>query len=70
MSRNGFVKDSERLIQEVCCTTERDVNLLKRFLPSSFLLKGLKTTMMLLHDRLLCIQHQAINSCHRRLPFV
>jgi hypothetical protein len=30
----------------------------------------LKTTMMLLHDRLLCIQHQAINSCHRRLPFV
>ena len=70
MSRNGFVEDSERLIQEVCRTTEGDVNLLERLLPTSFLMKGLKTAMMFFHDRLLRIQHQAIDSCHRCLPFV
>ena len=55
MSLKGFVEDSERLIEQVSCTAERDVNLLERLLPTSFLLKGLKTTMMFLHDRLLRI---------------
>lgn len=68
VSCNGFVEDSERLVQEVCRTTECDVNLLECLLPASFLLKGLKTAMMIFHDRLLRIQHQAINSCHRCPP--
>lgn len=70
MGLKGFVEDSERFIEQVCCTAQGDVNLLERLLPSSFLVKGLKTMMMFLHDRLLRIQHQTIDSCHRSLPFV
>jgi hypothetical protein len=43
---------------------------LERFLPSPFLVEGLKTAMMFIHDRLLCIHHETIDGCHRCLPFV
>jgi hypothetical protein len=46
------------------------MHLLKGLLPSPFPLKGLEAAMMFLHDRLLRIQHETIDSCHRRLPFV
>ena len=35
VSLKGFVEDSERLIEEVCCTAQGDVNLLESLLPSS-----------------------------------
>jgi hypothetical protein len=70
VSFKSFVKDPERLIEEVCCTAQGDVNLLERLFPSSFLLEGLKTAMMFIHDRLLRIQHETINGGHRRLPIV
>lgn len=66
----GFIEDSERLIEEVCCTAQRDVNLLESLLPSPFLIEGLKTTMLFVHDRVLRIQHETIDGCHRDLPFV
>ena len=70
MSLAGFVEDSERLVEEVCRTAQGDVNLLESLLPSPFLLEGLKTALMFLHDRLLRIQHETIDGCHRCLPFV
>lgn len=70
MSLKRFVEDSERLIEKVCCTTQRDVDLLECLLPSSFLMKALKTAMVFIHDRLLRIQHKTINGCHRCLPFM
>ena len=70
MSLEGFVEDSERLVEEVCRTAQGDVNLLESLLPSPFLLEGLKTALMFLHDRLLRIQHETIDGCHRWLPFV
>jgi hypothetical protein len=66
----GFLKDSERLIEEICCTAHGDVNLLESFLPSSFLMEGLKTAMMFIHDRLLRIQHETVDSGHRYLLIV
>ena len=66
----GFVEDSERLIQEVCGTAERDVNLLERLLPATFLMEGLKTAMLFVHDRVLRIQHEMIDGCHSGLHFV
>lgn len=65
VSLNGFVKDSERLIEEVCCTAQGDVNLLESLHPSPFLVQSLKTAMMFVHDCLLRIQHKAIGGCHR-----
>lgn len=70
MSFKSFVKDSERLIEEVCCTAQGDVNLLESLLPSSFLVEGLETAMMFIHDRLLRIQHETIDGRHSCLPFV
>jgi hypothetical protein len=70
VSLEGFVEDSERLVEEVCRTAQGDVNLLESLLPSPFLLEGLKTALMFLHDRLLRIQHETIDGCHRCLPFV
>jgi hypothetical protein len=61
----GFLKDSERLIEEICGTAQGDVNLLESFLPSSFLMEGLKTAMMFIHNRLLRIQHETIEGGHR-----
>ena len=55
MSFKSFVEDSERLIEEVCRTAQRDVDFLESLLPSSFLIEGLKTAMMFVHDRLLRI---------------
>ena len=46
------------------------MNLLECLLPKPFLLIDLKTAMMFFHDRLLRVQHQAIDSCHRCPPFV
>ncbi len=66
----SFIEDSKRLIEKVHCTAQRDVNLLERFLPSSLLVEGLKTAMMFIHDRLLCIHHETIDGCHICLPFV
>ena len=70
--RCGFIKslieDSKRLIEKVCCTAQRDMNLLERLLPSPLLVEGLKTAMMFVHDRLLRIHHETINGCHRCLP--
>ena len=66
----GFLKDSERLIEEICCTAQGDVNLLESLLPSPFLMEGLKTTTMFIHDRLLRIQHETIDGGHRCLPIV
>jgi hypothetical protein len=43
---------------------------LESFLPSPFLMEGLKTAMMFIHDRLLRIQHETIGGCHRCLPIV
>jgi len=70
VSLKGVVEDSKRLIEEVCCTAQGDVNLLESLLPSPFLMEGLKTVMMFIHDRLFCIEHETINGCHRCLPFV
>ena len=67
MATQGFLEDSERLIEEICCTAQGNVNLLESFLPSSFLMEGLKTSMMFIHDRLLRIQHETIDSGHRCL---
>ncbi len=60
----GFLKHSDRFMKEVCCTGERDVNLLERLFPSSFLVEGLKTAVMLIQDRLLRLQHQTIDRGH------
>jgi len=65
-----FLKDSERLIEQVCSTAQGDVNLLESLLPSPFLVESLKTAMMFIHDRLLRIKHKTIEGCHRGLPFV
>ena len=70
VSFKSFIKDSERLIEEVCCTAQGDMNLLESLLPSPFLVEGLKTAMMFIHDRLLRIQHETIDSGHRCLPNV
>ena len=70
MSNKSFVEDSERLIEEVCCTAQGDVNLLESLFPSPFLVEGLKTSMVLIQDRLLRIQHETIESCHRCLSIV
>jgi hypothetical protein len=70
VSLKGFVEESERLIEEVCCTAQGDVNLLKGLLPSPFLLEGLDAAMMCLHDRLLRIQHETIRQLSQGLPFV
>ena len=67
MSFNGFFKDLERLIEEVCCTTQGHMNLLECLLPSSFVVEGLKASMMFIHDRLLRIQHETIDGGHRCL---
>jgi hypothetical protein len=57
VSLNSFGKNSKRLIEEISCTTQCDVDLLKRFLPSTFLMEGLKTSMMFFEDRLFRIKH-------------
>jgi hypothetical protein len=67
VSLKGFIEDSERLIKEVCCTAEGDVNLLESLLPFPFLVEDLKSAMMFIHDRLLRIQHETIDGCHRFL---
>ena len=69
VSLKGFVEDSERLNEEVCCTAQGDVNLLESLHPSPFLMENLKTAMMFVHDRLLRIQHETIGGCHRCLPY-
>jgi hypothetical protein len=46
------------------------MNLLESLLPSPFLVEGLKTAMMRIHDRLLRIQHETIDGCHICLTFV
>ena len=70
MAIKCFVEDSERFIEQICHAAQSDMHLLKGLLPSPFLLKGLKTAVMFLHNRLLRIQHETIDSCHRCLPFV
>ena len=66
----GFVKDSEGFIEEVCCATHGHMNLFERLFPSSFLVEGLKTAMMLVQDRLFCIKHETIDSSHGYLSIV
>jgi hypothetical protein len=51
----GFIEDSERFIEEVCRAAQRDVDFLESLHPSPFLIEGLKTAMMFVHDRLLRI---------------
>jgi hypothetical protein len=70
VSLKSFVEDSERLIEEVCCTAQGNVNLSESLFPSFFLVEDLKTSMMFIHDRLLRIQHETIYSCHRCLPSI
>jgi len=69
VSFNGFVKDSERFIEEVSCTVPGDMNLLDHLLPSSFLLESLETAMLFIQDRLLRLQHETIDGGHRYLVF-
>ena len=66
----GFVKDSEGFIEEVCCATHGHMNLFERLFPSSFLVEGLKTAMMLIQDRLFRIEHETIDSGHGCLSIV
>jgi hypothetical protein len=66
----SFVKDSEGLIEEICCTVERHVDLFEGFLPPLFLMEDPKTSMMFIHDRLLRIKHETIDCCHKSLPFI
>jgi len=66
----GFLKDLERLIEEICSTAQGDVNFLERLLPSPFLVECLKTAVMFIHDCVLRLQHETIDSGHRYLPFV
>lgn len=70
MSLKGFVEDSKRLIEEVGCAAQSDVNLLEGLLPAPFLVESLKPPMVFLHDRLLRIQHETVDGCHRCLPFI
>ena len=70
MAIKCFVEGSERLIEQVCRTEQSEMHLLKGLLPSPFLLQRLKTTVMFLHDRLLRIEHETVDSCHWRLPIV
>ena len=70
VSLKRLVEDSERLIEEVRCTAQGDMNLLEGFFPSPFLVEALKTVMMFFHNRLLRIQHETIDDCHSGLPFV
>jgi len=65
-----FVEDSERLIEEVSCTTQGNVNFLECLFPTPILAESLKTAMVFLHDRVFCIQHETIDRGHRRLPIV
>jgi len=65
-----FLEHSDRFMKEVCRTGERNVNLFDRIFPSPFLVEGLKTTVMLIQDRLLRLQQQTIDRGHRCLPFV
>jgi hypothetical protein len=53
---NDFGKDSKRLIEEIGCTTQGDVNLLKGLIPSPFLMEGLKAPVMFFQDRLFRIE--------------
>ena len=69
MSFKSFVEDSERFIEEICCTTQGDMNLLESLLPAPFLMQGLKTAVMFIHHRVLCIQDETIDGCHTCLPF-
>ena len=64
----SFVKDSKGLIEEICGTVQRHVDLFEGFLPSLFLVEDSKTSMMFIHDRLLRIQHETIDGCHKCLP--
>jgi hypothetical protein len=66
----GFIEDSERLREEICCTGQCDVNLLECLFPSPFLIEDLKTAMLFVHDRLFRVQHKTIDGCHRGHPFV
>ena len=70
MSLKGFVEGSERLIEEICGSAQGNMDLLESLLPSPFLLEGLKTAMLFLHDRLLRIQHETIDGCQSGLPFM
>ena len=70
MSFKGFVKDSERLIEEVCCTDQGHMNLLESLLPSPFLVESLKSAMMFIQDRLFRIEHETIDSGHGCLSIV
>lgn len=70
MSFKSFVKDLEGLIEEVCCTTQDDMNLLESLHPSPFLVEGLKTPMMLFHDGLLRVEHKTIGGCHNSPPLL
>jgi hypothetical protein len=68
VSLKRFVEDSERLIEQVCCAAQGNVNLSESLLPSLFLVEDLKSSMMFIHDRLLRIQHETIDGCHMCLP--
>ena len=70
MSLKGFVKDLERFLEDICCTTKGHMNLLERLLPSSFPVEGLKAAMMFIQDRLLRLQHENIDGGHRCLSIV
>ena len=66
----GFVKDSKGFIEEVCCAAHGHMNLFERLFRSSFLVKGLKTAMMFVQDRLFRIEHETIDSGHGCLSIV
>ena len=64
VSGKSFVKNLNRLIEEVCCTAQCDGNFVERLPPSPLLEEILKTTVMFIHDRLLRVKHQTIGGCH------
>jgi hypothetical protein len=68
MGFKDFVKNPEGLVQKICCATQGYMNLLESLLQSSFLVKHLKTTMMFIQNRLLCVEHQIIDGRHVHLP--
>ena len=59
---------SKRFIQQIIGATDRDMELLYRFLQAAFLMQEPKAAMMLIQNGLLRVQHQTVNRCHWCTP--
>ena len=67
VSFKGFIKDSERFIEKVGSAAQSHMNLLERLFQSPLLVERLEAPVMLVHNRLLRIQHKTIDGGHECL---